>query len=329
MRSVELHISRNDWLQIIVLGSIFGFFMSLFFYYLAPNLHATSTLLFGTLCALFIALLASLFITFNNNVILPTVQKKYWYFISFIFSFLCGALGFLVCYGLFLNTASPIVNALSPFWFQMTLIMGLLTFFIGLALHQFIYMKHKSEQAHKHLLETKIKTLENELNPHFLFNTLNSISELLHVNPIKAETAILAFAKFLRNAIKQSSLIALSQELEMVQTYVEIENIRFNEQIHLHIAVDETLLTKPIPKFSLQLLVENAIKHGYDKKALHVRIFSHENSLCVHNDGKVCEKLLFGTGLTNLRDRLLLLDVGTLHCEPNGQKFTLFLRNPR
>lgn len=329
MQSVELQIAKQDWAYIILLGALFGFFITLFFYYLNADLHTASTVAFGTLSATSISLLASFFITLSNSAILPKVAKKYWYFISFGFSFLSGALGFLFCYGLFYSSQIPIIALLRPFWLHITLIVGFLTFLIGLVLHQFIAMKNKHEMTQKYMLETKIKALENELNPHFLFNTLNSISELLHVNPLRAEKAVIDLAKFLRNAIKQSSLIELSKELEMVHTYVAIENIRFNDTISLHVSIDEAYQKLMVPKFSLQLLVENAIKHGYDKKALHVKIESSQNALHVSNDGKKAKGIIFGTGLGNLRDRLVLLNVGKLLYDNDGRKFTLHLMDAK
>jgi sensor histidine kinase YesM len=329
MQSVELQISKQDWIYIIALGAFFGFFISLFFYYVNEDLHTSSTVWFGTASSISISVFASVFITLSNNAILPKVQKKFWYLISFAFSFLSGALGFLFCYGVFFSSQIPIISLLEPFWVHITFIIGFLTFLIGLILHQFISMKYKNELTQKYMLETKIKALENELNPHFLFNTLNSISELLHVNPQRAEKAVIDLAKFLRNAIKQSSLIELSKEIEMVQTYVAIENIRFSDTIHLHVKIQKKYQTILIPKFSLQLLVENAIKHGYDKKALHVKIESTPNCLHVSNDGKEAKEIVFGTGLNNLRDRLELLKVGKLFYDTDGRKFTIEMMGKR
>jgi LytS/YehU family sensor histidine kinase len=179
-------------------------------------------------------------------------------------------------------------------------------------------MKYKNESIKNEVLTSQIKALENELNPHFLFNALNSMSELVYLDPQKAEKSILDLSKFLRNAIKTDSLIDINSELEMVKTYVDIENIRFEDKIRLHISkksVDKIM----VPKFSIQLLVENAIKHGFGKKPLNIEIDIGKD-IQVSNDGKRIEELTFGTGLTNLDYRLKLLKVGRLVFEKNDDK---------
>ncbi|MBE0491966.1 MAG: histidine kinase [Sulfurospirillum sp.] len=329
MQSVELKISRNDWLYIILLGALFGFFIALFFYYTNKEIQTFSTIIFGTISAVAIALFSFFFITLSNNFILPKVHKRFWYLLSFLFSYLSGALGFSSSFWIFYSFDIAFVGLIKPYWIMLTNIMGFLTFLIGLVLHQFISMKYKNERIHKQILDARIKALENELNPHFLFNTLNSISELLHVDTLKAERAILELARFLRNAIKQSSLIELSREIAMVQTYVNIENIRFSDQIHLGIDMSEDCKNRLVPKFSIQLLVENAIKHGYDQKVLHVSIQADEAGIKVNNDGKLAQKIVFGTGLSNLQDRLKFLCVGSLEFEDNGRSFTIVFKKEK
>jgi LytS/YehU family sensor histidine kinase len=162
------------------------------------------------------------------------------------------------------------------------------------------------------ILETKLKALENELNPHFLFNALNSVSELIYQDQKKAESAVIEISKFLRNAINKESLLSLETELSMVKTYVNIENVRFDEKIVLNIEDFEEYKNIKIPKFSIQLLVENAIKHGYLGKVLNIDIKFLKDKIIVENDGKISNIVNFGTGLSNLKKRLELQKVGNL-----------------
>lgn len=310
MESVELKISNKDWIYIIAIGGFFGFFISLFFYFLDETFHYFSTILFGTFSALFITIFSSVFITVSNNFILPEVNKKFWYIISFGFSFLSGALGFFFTYFVFFLFDVNIARVIEPYSLYMSVTVGCLTFLIGLILHQFISMKYKNETIKSEILSNKLKALENELNPHFLFNALNSMSELVYIDSKKAESSILNLAKFLRNAIKTDSLISIKKELEMVKTYVEIENIRFDDKIKLHLPSKIEKDIK-VPKFSIQLLVENSIKHGFLNHELNIFI-EVNNDIIVSNDGKKTNNLKFGTGLSNLDDRLKLLDVGSL-----------------
>lgn len=312
MSSVELKISTKDWLIIVAVGALFGFLFSLVFYFLNPFLQQNSTIFFSVATSIIIALFASALITFSNRFILPKVNKRFWYLISFAFSFLSGFLGFMATFFLFSSKSFPIVELISPYWFQVAVILGFLTFLVGLILHLFIAMKYRNESIENRLLMSKLKALENELNPHFLFNALNSISELVYIDQKKSEFALIRLAAFLRNAIKQESLIPLYKELEMVATYIDIENIRFEDRIHLQVHIDKEIQNHMVPKFSIQLLVENAIKHGYQSNNLLVHVSNDKNTLHVSNNGKLSENFDFGTGLNNLKSRLELLGVGKL-----------------
>merc|ERR1711879_229624 len=131
-----------------------------------------------------------------------------------------GFLGFLFSYYVFSIFSFKIIDLITPYWFFISITMGFLTFLVGLILHQFISMKYRTESIRSEVLESRIKALENELNPHFLFNALNSISELIYQDQKKAEKATLDLSKFLRNAIAKDTLISLENEIKMVQTYL-------------------------------------------------------------------------------------------------------------
>ena len=312
MQKVELKVTPKDWLYIMIIGAFFGFFISLFFYFLNKNLQTFSTIVFSTSTAIFISLFASILISISNNFILPKVNQKFWYMISFIFSFCSGFFGFSFSFLVFSFSDFEILKFIAPFWFYVSVTIGFLTFLVGLILHQFISMKYKNELIKTQILETKLKALENELNPHFLFNALNSVSELIYQDQKKAESAVIHISKFLRNSINKESLISLETEISMVKTYVNIENIRFNEKIVLNVANFDEYKNIKIPKFSIQLLVENAIKHGYLGKILNIEINFLENQIIVQNDGKISSIIEFGTGLSNLQKRLELQKVGNL-----------------
>jgi LytS/YehU family sensor histidine kinase len=98
----------------------------------------------------------------------------------------------------------------------------------------------------------------------------------------------------------------------MVKTYVNIENIRFNEKIVLNVQNFDEYKNIKIPKFSIQLLVENAIKHGFLGKILNIDIGFTKDEIIVQNDGKISSIIEFGTGLSNLQKRLELQKVGNL-----------------
>jgi sensor histidine kinase YesM len=328
MDNVQLKISQLDWLYIALIGLLFGLSIASIFYFLAPNLHYVSTIYFALGSSTLIALFSSLFITLSNNYILPNIDQIFWYFISFIFSFASGFLGFVLSFFVSSYFSFPVAEQIEPWWIELSAIIGFLTFLIGLMLHQFIAMKYRQEATNTQYTESRLRALENELNPHFLFNALNSMSELVYLDQKKAESSILNLSSFLRHAINKESIIPLGLELKMVKNYVEIENIRFNDRIKLHIKIDENIEEIQVPKFSIQLLVENAIKHGYMQKTLNIHIRASKKTILVHNDGKITQKVIYGTGLQNLKNRLELLNIGKLTHEVMSTKmgFCIFLK---
>ncbi len=326
MDNVKLKISKLDWLYIIIIGSLFGFFISLCLYFLNNDLRESSTILFSTISSIFVSLFAFLFISISNYLILPNVSEKYWYILSFVFSFLSGFLGFIFSYYIFSLTQFSIINFIKPYWLYIAIIIGFLTLLIGLILHQFLSMKYKNESIINDILKSKIKALENELNPHFLFNALNSISELIYIDQKKAEKATLDLSHFLRNAISTESLIDFDSEIKMVETYLKIENIRFDNNIKLEVNISSELRRIKIPKFSIQLLVENAIKHGFNLKELNIVISYKNNNIVVSNDGILNSNINFGTGLNNLKKRLELLDIGNLIHKKEDEKMIFIIQ---
>ena len=328
MKNFELEISTKDWIYIIIIGVFFGFLISIVFYFINDEIRTLSTIVFSTFCAFLISFFSFLFITISNHLVLPNVKKRYWYIISFLFSFLAGWFGFTFSYFLF-DSEVPIIKIISDYWFYISITIGLLTFLIGLILHQFISMKYKNEMVNSQILETKLEALESELNPHFLFNALNSISELIYVDQKKAETSVLKLSKFLRNAITKKGLIDLKSELDMVQNYLQIENIRFANKIKFEVNCDEEYYNILLPKFSIQLLVENAIKHGYTGENLDVFVDVFEDRIEVSNNGKLSENIVYGVGLTNLSRRLQLLKIGDLKGfkEKDKMKFVIVRSN--
>jgi sensor histidine kinase YesM len=120
------------------------------------------------------------------------------------------------------------------------------------------------ERAHKLAAEARLRSLEAQIRPHFLFNTLNSISALIAVNPSRAEQIVERLAALLRASLDTSGqpLIPLQEELAMVESYLDIERARFGDKLRSSIAVPSDLENAKVPPMSVQSLVENAVKYG-------------------------------------------------------------------
>jgi len=144
--------------------------------------------------------------------------------------------------------------------------------------------------------EANLTALRSQINPHFLFNTLNSIGELVHESADLAEQAVEKLAFIFRYTLKKSSenFVPLGEEINLITTYLELEKIRFGSRLDVHIEVEPGMKDVLIPAFILQTLVENCIKHGI-AKILHnglvsVEAFRQEEFL-------VCEVVDNGPGI--------------------------------
>lgn len=176
-------------------------------------------------------------------------------------------------------------------------------------------MEH--ERANKLLAEARLSSLESRIHPHFLFNTLNSISSLIPTDPRRAEDTVGKLASLLRFSINtnQSSLVSLEQEIKIVRDYLEIESTRFGSRLRYEISVPQNLAAVKLPPLALQTIVENSIKHVASQRTSPVSIAvtaTQHNNICeltVTDDGSgfSLSDISPDHGLANLIGRLELL----------------------
>lgn len=181
-----------------------------------------------------------------------------------------------------------------------------------------------SDQEYQLLNLEKLKTraeldaLQARINPHFLYNALNSIASLVHENPDKAEEMTLLLSKLFRYTTGRKTddyYDSIHNELEMVQTYLQVEKVRFGDRLKFNVEVSHPELNDlRVPKFILQPIVENAIKHGISKLAdsgiIVVKIYEKAGwlHLCVHDNGpRFAEEIGTGYGIRSIQDKLKLL----------------------
>lgn len=316
MYNIALHIKTQDWIYILLIGVLFGMCISTLGYVIL-ELPWVDGAAFGFLLGFSITLFSLLFISNMNKSILPKLREVYWLPLSILFSFLSGFLGTLVGVNVAKLFSLSIIPEFELHIFKISALIGILTYIVGALLYRFVKMRNQKDVIDNEYIQSRLRSLETQLNPHFLFNALNSIAELIHHDKDKAEMALLKVSAFLRNTMKEKALLSLEEELRNVKDYIELENIRFSGKIHLNIVG----LTPDwsVPKFSLQLLVENAIKHGFlsSSESLDIKIGfdMRKKIILIQNNGKVMEKKSFGVGLSNLKQRLELLCRGNLTVE--------------
>jgi LytS/YehU family sensor histidine kinase len=162
----------------------------------------------------------------------------------------------------------------------------------------------------------ELKTIKSHINPHFIFNALNSIRALIDEDPSRAREAVTGLSKILRSSMQSDQLevITLEKELDIVKDYLALELIRFEDRLKVTYQIDEHTLGNPIPPMMLQTLVENAIKHGIGKRVeggeILIASIACEDSyeLKVVNTGALAqEPLQEGFGLSSTSNRLSLI----------------------
>lgn len=175
-----------------------------------------------------------------------------------------------------------------------------------------IALKSKVAQA-----EAQYNLLESQMQPHFLFNSLNVLSELIYVDPDLANSMTQKMADLYREILNNSKtkFSTLESEISILQKYVEIQKIRFGNRIHFEVDVSPAYYNLQIPSLMLQTLVENAIKHGISPKkdggSIQLSVKKKKNlfEVCISNTGalyKGHKESKRSTGLTNTKNRLEL-----------------------
>ncbi|MDP4270198.1 MAG: histidine kinase [Bacteroidota bacterium] len=164
--------------------------------------------------------------------------------------------------------------------------------------------------------QAELQTLQSRINPHFLFNSLNSISHLIHVDAGRAEKMTLLLSELFRYILNRDNktLVPLSEEVAMVEKYLEIEKMRYEDKLSFKIETDEEARKWNIPRLIIQPLVENAIKHGISKQTekgfIEISVQSIDNRLVISatDSGPDFPEIPSeGHGLQNIIERLQLI----------------------
>jgi two-component system LytT family sensor kinase len=183
--------------------------------------------------------------------------------------------------------------------------------------HESQQRKLVAAQLETRLMEARLKTLEAELHPHFLFNTLHAISTLVHRDPESADRMISRLSDLLRITFDRSgeAKVSLKEEIDFLQKYLDIEQTRFQDRLTVNVKIDPDSLDGEVPRMILQPIVENAIKHGIAGRhgGDRVQIAAGKNGerlwMQVRDNGgglqvRTLRALRTGVGLSNTRARL-------------------------
>nr|WP_321405585.1 histidine kinase [uncultured Carboxylicivirga sp.] len=255
------------------------------------------------------------------------------------------------------NALANIVNSLIKFgtmpisiwrnpstsWLLFILSIAILRIFYNIITYRIQSMVNQKDVEIAKMKELKnqaeLNALHSRINPHFLYNSLNSIASLAHIDANKTETMATGLSELFRYSINKENktFVTVAEELEMVNKYLEIEKTRFGDRLIYEINSDESTLNKQIPKFMIQPLVENAIKHGLSKIKetgrilVEIKQMGKDLIIFIFDNGPdFPAEPVSGYGLQNLNDKLDIIygDKASINWENgNNKHFKITLKN--
>nr|WP_314499154.1 2TM domain-containing protein [uncultured Chryseobacterium sp.] len=211
---------------------------------------------------------------------------------------------------------------------------------ISAFLHAKGFMAELKKASGKEVVEQKLiatsanaqfESLKNQLDPHFLFNSLNVLSSLIDENPGQAQKFTASMSKIYRYVLEQKDkeLVTVEDELEFAKTYSELLKTRFEDSVNFIFDIKDKDLRRFVVPLSLQLLLENCIKHNLatSSKPLLIRIFTEGDTLCIENNLQVREQIKesAGIGLANIVQRYALLTSKNVFIEKSEDFFKVKL----
>ncbi len=234
---------------------------------------------------------------------------------------------------------APLIFALVP------VVPTALIIIVGFNQHwwRIFLLQGRQEELRELAVSAQLAALRAQVNPHFLFNSLNSIAQLIVTDPVKAEACVERLGDIYRYLLQRAhaDLVPLSEELSVAESYLEIERARFGDALTVEEKIDARARAMLLPSLILQPLVENAVKHGISPKVgggrvtIEAHVFEGDLRLAVRDTGVGVrdEQSMFehGVGLRNVRDRLLRLygaDYAPQVVSQPGDGTTVTLRIP-
>ncbi len=320
--------------------------LNFLFLYLAQNLQLEIAIADAIIhSAILIAIAFSLWYPTNyikvENYSIPTVVL-----INLLLIIITSSLWFTLAY----STTVTLFPAYKQFYLAtlpVRFIIGTLLILIIIILnYTFIFynnLKTKIFEESKFtslIIEAELKTLKYQINPHFIFNSLNSISSLTISNPEKAQEMAINLSNFLRKILagNDKRKVSLQEEIKNIELYLKIEKVRFEDRLEFNLALSEDCKDKLIPNMILQPLIENSIKHG---------VYESEDTISINLTCKQSEKYIEvnisnnydatysntkgqGIGLQNINSRLKLIynKSNLISIKKNDNIFTVILLIP-
>ncbi|GAA4164343.1 histidine kinase [Chryseobacterium ginsenosidimutans] len=254
---------------------------------------------------------------------------------NFILVYFCNYMNFVV-----IQKTATIEEFFSSKYNTSNWFMINIALLISAFLHAKGFMEELKKTSKKEVVEQKLiaksanaqfESLKNQLDPHFLFNSLNVLSSLIDENPKQAQKFTASMSKIYRYVLEQKDkeLVTVEDELEFAKTYCDLLKTRFEDSVDFVFDVKKEDYKRFVVPLSLQLLLENCIKHNFatSSKPLIIKIFSENDTLCIENNLQVREQIKesSGIGLSNIVQRYSLLTKRNVFIEKSKDYFKVIL----
>ncbi|WP_424451714.1 sensor histidine kinase [Petrimonas mucosa] len=273
-----------------------------------------------------LSLLASLFVAYSDLMIIQVLKREApWetkaikrVVIEFGFTIII-AVFFSVCFTLFANALSPYSHALSNVLLNNALIFSVANILLISILEGLVFSRKKNEaellanSLKEELTQIKFELLKSQINPHFLFNSLNVLSGLISKDAKKAEQFVDEFSHIYRYVLDtiEQTVTPLEKELDFIRSYFFLQEIRYGASLTHSINLPASIMNCYLPPLSFQIIVENAIKHNVvnESKPLHIDIAFENNFIIISNkiEPKISRGKSTGIGLKNLQKRYAMI----------------------
>lgn len=312
-------------LLIVTLGIVLGYLLSYYLVVSAEDFQENFHLIDGLLSSI-LGVLISYVVYFStlkfdkllpwhkhsNNRLLFGLIIHYLITILLIIGFSYGYFNlFLGEHDFFTTNRQPLIK-LSILVFIIIFIYSVV-YFALYSYYSFATLQIETVKQERKQIDLQLKALKSQLSPHFLFNCLNTISSLVHINVNKADLFVRRLVKMYQYTLDSynTKLITLEEELHFLESYQYLIMTRFEKKLFVSIDIPAKKLNSKIPPLTLQMLLENAVKHNKmdEKKPLKVSIFVKDNAICVQNNitETPIKTTSFHIGLKNINSRYLLL----------------------
>ena len=212
------------------------------------------------------------------------------------------------------------------------------TLFVSIWIYRVIYSIHKKQEGKVNeqkiiagTASAKFETLKNQIDPHFLFNSLNVLSSLIEENPESAQRFTTSLSKVYRYVLEQKDkdLVPIEEEMAFAKTYMNLLQMRFENSLTYEVLVDNFHIESKVVPLSLQLLLENAVKHNIisEQKPLHIKIYIEKDDLVIQNNfqKKAVMQDGQGVGIQNIVSRYDIITDRKVTIEQNENTFTVKL----